>query len=106
MTFVFDHDVPDEIALVLRRRGHEVVLLRTVLPTTSPDTEVFAYACEQNLFLVTCNRNHFLELANRREHPGLIVLIRRRTRQDEASRLLLLIEKAGEDGLRGNINFA
>jgi predicted nuclease of predicted toxin-antitoxin system len=106
VTFVFDHDVPDEVALVLHRRSHEVILLRTMLPITSPDAEVFAYARQQKLILVTCNRNHFLELAVGTEHPGLIVLIRRRTRQDEASRLLRLIENAGEPGLRGNINFA
>jgi predicted nuclease of predicted toxin-antitoxin system len=76
------------------------------LPVTASDTEIFAYACDQGVLMVTCNRDDFLELAAARKHPGLIVLIRRRTHQAEAAHLLRLIENAGEEGLRGNINFA
>jgi predicted nuclease of predicted toxin-antitoxin system len=106
VTFFFDHDVPHEVAMMLRYKEHEVILLRDVLPVTATDSEVFAYACEQNALMVTCNRNDFLELAAGREHPGLIILIRRRMHQTEVAQLFKLIEKAGEEGLRGNINFA
>ena len=107
MKFFFDHDVPDDVAHVLRHWEHEVVLLRDALPRTSTDAEVFAHCCEQKLMLVTCNRDDFLELARqKREHSGLIILIRRRTHQGEAAHLLRLIENAGADGLRANVNFA
>jgi len=91
---------------MLRYWKHEVILLRKVLPITALDSEVFAYACEKGIFMVTCNRDDFLELAKERSHPGLVILIRRRTHQAEAAHLLKLIENAGEEGLRGNINFA
>ncbi len=106
MTFFFDHDVAHEVAQMLRVWGHEVILLRDALPVTATDSEVFAYACDQGILMVTCNRDDFLELAGAIKHPGLIVLIRRRTHQSEAAHLFRLIENAGEAGLRGNINFA
>jgi hypothetical protein len=56
--------------------------------------------------MLTCNRDDFLPLAAKRSHPGLIILIRRRTRQSECAHLLRLIDRAGEAGLAGNINFA
>ena len=106
MRFFCDHDVPADIARVLRQEGHEVTELRAALPVTATDAEVLRYAREQGLLLVTCNRDDFLALA--REQPGasLIVLIRRHTRQAECAHLLALLARAGEDGLRGNINFA
>lgn len=55
---------------------------------------------------MTCNRDDFLALTSGQPGTGLIVLIRRRTRQAECAHLLALIEKAGEEGLRGNDNFA
>ena len=44
--------------------------------------------------------------ARHAEHPGLVILVRRRSRQIEISRMLTLLKNAGEQGLRGNINFA
>jgi hypothetical protein len=74
---------------------------------TTPDEVVFAYILEHRLMIVTCNRNHFLALANNQVgHPGLIVLIRRKTRQIEWARLRQLLSLAGEAGIIGNINFA
>jgi predicted nuclease of predicted toxin-antitoxin system len=104
--FFFDHDVPADAARVLRQEGHEVTELREVLHVEATDAEVFRYAHERELMLVTCNRDDFLLLAANRAHAGLIVLIRRRTRQAECAHLLALLGRAGEDGLRGNINFA
>jgi predicted nuclease of predicted toxin-antitoxin system len=106
VTFFFDHDVADEVAQMLRYWEHDVILLRQVLPVTAKDSDVFAYACDHGVLMVTCNRDDFLELTAGRKHPGLIILIRRRTHQAEAAHLLRLIENAGEEGLRGNINFA
>ena len=78
-----------------------------MLPITTPDEEVFGYACSQRLILISCNRDHFLALARRtQDHPGLIILIRRRTRQLECAHLSVLLQRAGEEGLRNNVNFA
>lgn len=107
MKFLLDHDVPAEISHLLRYWGHDVTMLREVLPSTAPDTEVFGYACLQGLIVISCNRNHFLALARQTEgHPGLIILIRRRTRQSECAHLSVLLRRAGEKGLLNNVNFS
>lgn len=106
MRFFLDHDVPVEIGRVLRREGHEVIELREALPVMAVDSEVFDCAREHGLFLVTCNRDDFLSLAASHPNPGLIILIRRRTRQAECGHLLGLLERAGEEGIRRNVNFA
>ena len=106
MRFFLDHDVPAEVGRVLRNEKHDVVELREVLSIRSSDDEVFAYAKVNGLFMVTCNRDDFLPLAARERHPGLIILIRRLTRQTECAHLLALLNRAGESGLSGNVNFA
>jgi predicted nuclease of predicted toxin-antitoxin system len=107
VNFLLDHDVPAEIGHLLQYWGHNVTRLRTVLSITAPDEEVFGYACSEGLILISCNRNHFLALARQtQEHPGLIILIRRRTRQSECAHLSTLLHRAGENGLRNNVNFA
>ena len=86
MKFLLDHDVPAEISRVLQHWGHNVTALRTVLPVTAPDADVFGYACLEGLIIISCNRDHFLALAGQtHNHPGLIILIRRKTRQAECA---------------------
>ena len=106
MRFFLDHDVPRHLADVLRRHGHEVELVPEVMSPESSDEDVFAYAVKRKAITPTCNRNDFLELARSVAHPGLIVLIRRRSALSEAGHLLELPGKAGASGLEGNINFA
>ena len=106
MNFLLDHDVPDPLARVLVQAGHQVVLVRTVMPPDTTDDRVFEYAMKRRLVLLTCNRDDFLQLAHCRTHAGLIVVIRRRTRIAECAQLIRLLNKAGETGLAGNINFA
>ncbi len=107
MRFFLDHDVPLDVAIVLRARGHDALQLREALPSTAPDEDVVAYARDNRRIMVSCNRAHFIALALKAQiHPGLIILIRRRTRQAEAARLLDLLANAGEQGLANNINFA
>ncbi len=113
MRFLLDHDVPDEVAQVLKHVGHEVTLVREALSATSEDGEVFGFAQTHGLLIITCNRDHFLALARaaleaRPPQPfhGLIVLVRRRTRQVECAHLLALLRRAGESGLSNNINVA
>jgi len=104
--FLVDHDVPRPVADALLRHGHDVVLLHKVLPVTSSDEEVFAHAIDTQRVMITCNRDDFLQLAKNRSHPGLIILIRRRSSVAEQGHLLRLIDRAGESGIHGNINFA
>ena len=106
MKFFLDHDVPADIARVLREEGHEVVELRDALPVDASDAAVLRHAHERALLLVTCNHDDFLSLVASEPNPGLLILIRRRTRQSECAHLLALISKAGESGLRENVNFA
>lgn len=111
MKFFLDHDVPDEVVQLLRYWKHDPQRLRDVLPITTPDEKVFGFAQTQQRIIISCNRNHFLSLAreavsNARPFAGLIILIRRRTRQAECAHLLSLLRKAGETGLTGNINLA
>jgi len=43
-----DHDVPAEIARVLRQERHEVIELRQVLLVQATDSDVFNDACEND----------------------------------------------------------
>jgi predicted nuclease of predicted toxin-antitoxin system len=71
--FFLDHDMPEDIALLLHYWGHEVTRLRDILPRTTPDTAVWDYAVAHGLIVITCNRAHFLALANATAvYPGLI----------------------------------
>lgn len=106
MKFLFDHDVPDELGYFLSQLGHEVGRLREELLTDTPDAEVLAHAVRREWLLITCNRDDFLKLASAQTHAGIIILIRRRSRVAERAALLRLLERAGSEGLGGNINFA
>ena len=106
MKFLLDHDVPEDLTYLLHELGHEVLRLRDVIPRETPDPIVLQFAHEQRCVLVTCNRDDFINLAQRQPHQGIIVIIRRKTRAAERAALFLLLERAGETGLAGNINFA
>jgi predicted nuclease of predicted toxin-antitoxin system len=58
--FLLDHDVPAQIAQLLRYWEHNVTVLRMALPVTASDEEVFGHACSQEMILISCNRDHFL----------------------------------------------
>ena len=106
MKFLFDHDVPDDLAHAVRAAGHELELLRNILPTTTADGEVLRTAAERDEVLVTCNRDDFVAAASRTVHCGIIIVVRRRSRALERAALIRLLDNAGESGIRGNINFA
>jgi predicted nuclease of predicted toxin-antitoxin system len=106
LKFLLDHDVPDDIQFSLAALGHTVLKLREVLPNTARDEEVLRLAAQRDCILVTCNRDDFLALTRQIAHAGLVILIRRRTRAQERAALVHLLDNAGEDGLRGNVNFA
>ena len=111
MKFLLDHDVPDEVGQLLSYWKHEVQTLREILPATTADQVIFEFAQRERRIIISCNRNHFLNLAREailKEQPfaGMIILIRRRTRQSECAHLLSLLRRAGESGVSGNINVA
>lgn len=106
MNFLLDHDVPAEIGRVLIQAGQRVVHVSDVLNCEATDSEVFEYAVTQQLVLLTCNRDDFLRLALSRQHRGLVIVIRRRTRIAECAHVLRLLKAAGAGGIVGNINFA
>jgi predicted nuclease of predicted toxin-antitoxin system len=104
--FLLDHDVPDDIVFALAALEHEVLRLREQMATTTPDDEVLRFATRRDCVLITCNRDDFLALAARERHGGIIILIRRRSRALERAALVRLVDRSGEIGLRGNVNFA
>ena len=106
MKFLLDHDVPDDLSYLLEELGHEVVLLRKVLPEDASDESVLQFAHDNECVLLTCNRDDFLQLAKHKPHHGIIVVVRRRTRAAERAALFRLLNSAGETGLKDNINFA
>lgn len=106
MKFLLDHDVPDDLSYLLKQLGHEVLLLRNELPDDSSDQAVLLFAHDGGCILLTCNRDDFLQLVATHAHHGIVVIIRRRSRGDERAALFRLLERAGETGLRNNVNFA
>jgi predicted nuclease of predicted toxin-antitoxin system len=104
--FLFDHDVPDDTAYGLTALGHEVFKLRELIDPQTTDEEVLRFAAKNNYVLITCNRDDFLSAARTISHAGLIILIRRSSRVRERVALLRFLDKAGEEGVRENINFA
>lgn len=106
MKFLLDHDAPDNLSYLLNALGHEVLLLRQVLPHDASDASVLQCAHENDCLLVTCNRDDFVQLAKQNSHRGIIVIIRRKSRAAERAALFRLLERAGEAGLENNVNFA
>ena len=106
MNFFLDHDVPAELGRMLRLKGHEVQILREILPQETDDLSALRHAAGKGMIIITCNRDDFLKLAESELHAGIIILVRRRTRIAECASVLRLINRAGESGIRNNINFA
>jgi predicted nuclease of predicted toxin-antitoxin system len=104
--FLLDHDVPDGLSYLLGQLGHDITLLRKALPGDSSDEAVLQFAHDSGCPLLTCNRDDFLHLAMTKPHHGIVIVIRRRTRADKRAALSRLLERAGEHGLRNNVNFA
>lgn len=106
MKFFLDHDVPAELGRMLRLKGHEVQILHEVLPQETDDLSALRHAVGKEMIIITCNRKDFLKLAETEPHIGIIILVRRRTRIAECALILRLLQRAGESGIRNNINFA
>ncbi len=68
--FFCDQCVPSEITDFLKRGGHEVTLLREVLPIRSVDSEVIAKARELKVILLSLNGD-FADIVATRRRPTL-----------------------------------
>lgn len=64
MRLLLDHNVPNSVALVFRTHGHDVRLVRDILPTDSPDLLVATVSEEEGFILVSCDRD-FRKIAPR-----------------------------------------
>ncbi len=73
MKFLLDHDVPDDLSYLLEQLGHDVTLLRKVLPGDSSDEAVFQFAHDAGCIFMTCNRDDFLRLASAEPHNGVVI---------------------------------
>jgi predicted nuclease of predicted toxin-antitoxin system len=104
--FLVDEDVAVEVLRCLQQQGHEAQLVFDVLGPRTPDDRVWEHAVRTDAIVMTCNRQDFLNLAGTAPEAGLIILNRRRTRQAECRKVLDLLRRAGETGLRNKINFA
>lgn len=83
-----------------------MVPLPEVLDPFARDEQMLEYASQNRCVLISCDRDDFLRLAQRKPHCGLIILIRRKRRAAERAALIQLIDRAGEEGIRSNINIA
>ena len=83
-----------------------VTCLREVPPTTATDSDAWQWAVTHDTVFVSCNRNDVLALRPEGQHPGIIILVRRRTRQAEIAAMQKLLTGAGKQGSGNNINFA
>ena len=106
MKFLLDHDVPDDLSYLLEQLGHDVTLLRKALPGDSSDETVLQFAYERGCVLVDLQQRRLSPSRTMRPPHGIVVVIRRRTRADERAALFRLLERAGETGVRDNVNFA
>lgn len=57
ISFLTDNCVPDSIGAYLRRRGHDVVRVRDVMPADSPDPVVAEAAMQSGRVLISWDRD-------------------------------------------------
>jgi uncharacterized protein DUF5615 len=105
MKFLLDHDVPVDVSYSLKHLGHQVFRLPEILNPATSDEEVLIFARQRGLILITCNRDDscsWRRLCRMRASsssfggkPGPL-----------SAALIRLLDKAGETGVRKNINFA
>ena len=80
--------------------------MREVLPITAPDPDALRHAHASGAIFITCNSDDYLALRPQGKHPGIIILVRRRTRTAEIAGMQTLLAGAGEQGVANNVNFA
>lgn len=76
--FYSDENVELQVVTELRRLGHDVLMSLDAGQANAAvtDSEVLAFAVEEERILLTHNRRHFLQLHRRRvkSHAGIVLL--------------------------------
>lgn len=67
MRILLDQNVPDSVAQVFQDHGHEVIFLRDILPTDTPDEVVADVSETEGAVLVSCDGD-FRRIAPRVPH--------------------------------------
>jgi hypothetical protein len=57
IAFLTDNNVPDSLGNYLRRRGHDVVRVRTVMPADSPDPVIAEAAMRASRVLISWDKD-------------------------------------------------
>jgi hypothetical protein len=60
---VTDENVPRDVGLVFRERGHDVVTVVEALDATAPDEQIAGYADSPAAIVITWNRRDFRRLS-------------------------------------------
>lgn len=74
--FYINENVPEQVAVELRRLGHDVLMMRESGHSgrAVPDPEVLDFATANERAVVTHNRRHFIKLHSERPtHAGIVV---------------------------------
>lgn len=105
-----DVDVHGDIIRGLRRRSPDIDLVRVqdVLPENTHDTEVLAWAAEENRVLVTNDRNTmvgfvFQRVASQAPMPGIIFTTNDQSIGEAIDDILLIAECMTEEEIREQV---
>jgi hypothetical protein len=104
-----DEDVSTLVAKLLRSRGFAVTTTLEASNTGRSDAEQLAHAAQAQMAIVTHNRADFEALAadyfkNGRSHGGIIIAVRR-TAQEIARRLLVILNAVTSDEMRDQVRY-
>ncbi len=70
MLLLIDENTPDSVARFFRERGHQVTLVRDILPRGTPDQIVALVGDELHAVVVTWNHKDFKRLVSRIPEGG------------------------------------
>lgn len=104
-----DEDVNILVADLLKARGFDVVTTRDARQLHASDSEQLAYGISQGKALVTDNRTDFEALIQAyfvsvQMHYGVILAVRR-SPQDIAQRLLVILNQVTADELQNQVRY-
>jgi predicted nuclease of predicted toxin-antitoxin system len=104
-----DEDVNVLVADLLKARGFDVLTVRDAGQFRASDEDQLAYAIKQQRALVTHNRSDFEELiqtyfAAEQKHYGVILAVRR-SPQEIAQRLLVILNHVSADEMENQVRY-
>jgi predicted nuclease of predicted toxin-antitoxin system len=104
-----DEDVNVLVADLLNARGFDALSVRDAGQLQASDAEQLAYAVKYQRALVTHNRGDFEELIQTyfdtgRKHYGVILAIRR-SPQEIAQRLLVILNQVAADEMENQVRY-